>query len=522
MTSVAPRELPVRIGRYLMFGAFARGGMASVHLGRLTGPAGFSRLVALKLLHPVYAEEPEYYTMLLDEARLSSRIVHPNVVQTLDVVQDGDRLCIVMEYVHGVSLAKAASLLAKSGERMPPEIAAAIVVGVLHGLHAAHEARGEDGQPLGIVHRDISPQNVVVGADGVARVLDFGVAKALRKQQVTREGHIKGKIAYMAPEQLSGAPVTRQVDLRAAGVVLWEALVGRRLFEEENEARLITRVLTEDVPPPSRVDFDVPQALDDVVARAVAFERRSRFATAEEMAEALRGALAPATREEVADWVQRTAGDDLDARAELVRLAETHDGASDVAGAPVVQGAPELGGAPDVELSGVPWGADPGPGEAPAEASRVVSRPPRAAAGGLTPWPARVGTRFVLAAAGVAACAAAAFALFAQVPSRAAPGTDTEARTGSPDGPPRPGAASAPPSAVPVASGGVSSAPAPQVAPLVLDPIDVPAVGVPVAATEPRTTAVKARVRTPPRSSCDPPFSIDSDGMKHYKPSCLK
>jgi serine/threonine-protein kinase len=320
-----PRSRPARIGRYRIFSPFARGGMASIHLGRLVGPAGFSRLVALKVLDPLYADD-EHYTMLLDEARLSAAVRHPNVVQTLDVVHDERDLCIVMEYVHGLDLATAISAARQLDEPVPTPIASAILVGVLHGLHAAHEARGEDGRPLGLVHRDISPQNVVVGVDGMARVLDFGIAKALRKNHVTAEGHVKGRIAYIPPEQLVGADVTRQADVYSAGVVLWEALTGRHLFDEPNQEALTSRVLEGQIAPPSTLAHGVGAALDAIVLRALATERRDRFATAQEMAVALMAAVPPATNDEVAAWLERIAGDAIEARSEQLREAEGSHG----------------------------------------------------------------------------------------------------------------------------------------------------------------------------------------------------
>lgn len=319
-----PAARPERIGPYWMFGAFARGGMASIHLGRLVGPAGFSRLVALKLLQPQLADD-EHYAMLLDEARLSSRVRHANVVQTLDVVQDAGRLCIVIQYVHGLDLATLVSTARARGERTPPAVATAIVSGVLRGLHAAHEARSEEGRPLGLVHRDVSPQNVVVGDDGVARVLDFGIAKALRRDQVTMQGQVKGRVAYIAPEQLVGNDVTRQADVYSAGVVLWEALTGRHLFDEPSDVALATRVLEGRVDPPSTAGAEVSPGLDDIVLRAVASDRRDRFATALEMAEALDEALPPATSEEVAAWLRRIGGGALEARASQMREVETFE-----------------------------------------------------------------------------------------------------------------------------------------------------------------------------------------------------
>src|SRR5437588_9653608 len=221
------------IGRYVLHGELASGGMATIHFGRLSGPVGFSRTVAIKRLHPQFAKDPEFVTMFLDEARLCGRIRHPNVVPTLDVVTVEGEIFIVMEYVAGEALSKLLKTAWSRGVAMPPRVAATIVSSILHGLHAAHVAKDEHGRELGIVHRDVSPQNILVGGDGTSRVLDFGVAKARGRLQTTRDGQVKGKIAYMPPEQLSGGAVTRQSDIYAASVVRWEALAGRRLLDGE-------------------------------------------------------------------------------------------------------------------------------------------------------------------------------------------------------------------------------------------------------------------------------------------------
>jgi eukaryotic-like serine/threonine-protein kinase len=170
--------------------------MATVHFGRLVGAVGFSRIVAIKRLHPHLAKDKEFTSMFLDEARLAARVRHPNVVPLLDVAAMGEEVLLVMEYVPGVPLASLLRAVSAKGELVAPDVAAAVVCGVLHGLHAAHEATDEAGAPLHIVHRDVSPQNILVGVDGVPRVLDFGVAKAEGRMHTTRDGTLKGKLAW--------------------------------------------------------------------------------------------------------------------------------------------------------------------------------------------------------------------------------------------------------------------------------------------------------------------------------------
>ncbi|MBI4704792.1 MAG: serine/threonine protein kinase [Deltaproteobacteria bacterium] len=235
---------PARIiGRFALYADIAHGGMATVHIGRLLGPVGFSRTVAIKRLHAQFARDPEFVSMFLDEARLAARIQHPNVVPVIDVVALEGELFLVMDYVHGESLARLLGLLHKAGQAVPTRIAVSLLAGALHGLHAAHEARTERGAPLNIVHRDISPQNILVGVDGAARVVDFGIAKAAGRLQSTRDGQLKGKIMYMAPEQVGLGQVDRRTDVYAASVVLWEALAGRKLFRFDEPAAAIAHII---------------------------------------------------------------------------------------------------------------------------------------------------------------------------------------------------------------------------------------------------------------------------------------
>jgi serine/threonine-protein kinase len=309
---MAPSSTGTRvIGRYALDAQFACGGMASVHFGRLLGPAGFTKVVAVKRLHPHLAEDPEFSAMLVDEARLAGRIQHPNVAATLDVVSQQGELLVIMEYVRGVSLEKLLARLRKRGGSVPVPIACAIVTGVLYGLHAAHEATGERGEPLGIIHRDVSPPNIIVGAAGIARVVDFGVAKASGRLQVTRPGQLKGKLCYMAPEQLRGANLLRAADVYAAAVVLWECLTGKRLHDGVDERRIVQAITSGSVEPPSRYAPGIPAALDAIVLQGLAIHPDARFATALEMAAAIEDAVPLATPRQVAAWLEDLAGDTL-------------------------------------------------------------------------------------------------------------------------------------------------------------------------------------------------------------------
>jgi serine/threonine-protein kinase len=248
-----------------------------------------------------------------------------------------------MEYVHGETLARLSS--GGDKERIPLPIATAIVCGALHGLHAAHEAKDDHGEPLGLVHRDVSPQNIMVGVDGVARVLDFGVAKAAGRLQSTAEGQVKGKIPYMSPEQLRGVEVTRQADIYAASVVLWELLVGQRLFQAVDAASTLERVLFAPIAAPCSLVPSVPKAVDAVVMRGLSRERSRRYSTAKEMALALEAALPPASPSQVGEWVEARALEALERRAQ--QIAEMTSRPSEKVPAPI----PPLSAAADGETS---------------------------------------------------------------------------------------------------------------------------------------------------------------------------
>jgi hypothetical protein len=313
---------PITSRRYAVCEAIGSGGMATVHLGRLWSEDGFGRTVAFKKLRAQFVSEPEVVASFVDEARLAARIRHPNVVATIDVVTKDGEVLLVMEYIDGESLASLVRSQGLRDGRVPPAVAVAIIVDALHGLHAAHEAVGESGESLHIVHRDVSPQNILVGVDGIARVLDFGVAKALGRQQTTRDGRIKGTLGHMAPEQLSGRGVTRRTDTFAVGILLWELLTNRRLFRAKDDAETLTRVLFEPVLPPSKVCPGAPAALDPIVMRALERDPTRRFPTAREMIVALEQVMTPATARVVGEWVRSVAADGLDERARRVRDIE--------------------------------------------------------------------------------------------------------------------------------------------------------------------------------------------------------
>jgi serine/threonine-protein kinase len=299
--------------------------MASVHFGRLLGHAGFSRIVAIKRLLPHVARDPDFVSMFIDEARLAARIRHPNVVPIVDVEAVAGELLLVMEYVHGETLSRLVRTLRTKGMATPLPVAATIFSNILHGLHAAHEAHDARGRPLGIVHRDVSPQNVLVGADGVARVVDFGVAKAVGRLQTTREGQIKGKLAYMAPEQITSTG-DRRMDVYAASVVLWETLTGARLFDGENDGAIMHQVLNREVPPPSAHVRDLPSAWDDIVLQGLARDPAARFPTTRAMALAIEHETTMARPSEVGDWVAANAKEALLRRtAQMERLDRTSD-----------------------------------------------------------------------------------------------------------------------------------------------------------------------------------------------------
>jgi eukaryotic-like serine/threonine-protein kinase len=312
-------ETSSRLGPYELLFPIGSGGMATVYLAQHTERTG--TLYALKLTHPHLRARLERARELVAEARIATRIRHPNVAQVFHADEATGGVYLVMDYVEGDSLAGLARSLEAAGEKMPLPIGLGIVCGALEGLHAAHELRGDDGAPLAIVHRDFSPHNILVGVDGVARLTDFGIAKSRDNDAVTESGVVKGKFGYMAPEQLRGRSLDRRVDIWAAGVVAWEICTGERLFGAGDHASMMLRLVTEKPRRAKAVAPELPSALDDALAQALELDARRRWATARELGAAIRAAAPIADRSEIGAFVRRVARGQLGARATSIAEA---------------------------------------------------------------------------------------------------------------------------------------------------------------------------------------------------------
>jgi tRNA A-37 threonylcarbamoyl transferase component Bud32 len=284
-----------RFGRYETIARIATGGMAEVYLARQTGPLNFSKLVVIKTIHPHLAAERELVDMLLDEARIAAQLKHPHIVDIYDLGEEGDTYFIAMEYLAGASLADVL-VAGKQTERVGLFSMAALVAECADALHAAHTWSGYDGRPLGLVHRDVTPANIIVLYTGEVKLVDFGIAKARGRAVVTGTDHrLKGKIGYVAPEQLDGAEADPRCDVFSLGIVLWEALTYRRLFWAPTEAAVVRAITGGELVPPSRWNPQVPRELDDICLRALARRPGDRYQTARAMCDDLRALLRAAS-----------------------------------------------------------------------------------------------------------------------------------------------------------------------------------------------------------------------------------
>jgi eukaryotic-like serine/threonine-protein kinase len=281
------------LGRYRLVAELARGGMGVVYLALMRGPGAFSKLLVLKELKPELLDDPAVVDMFMQEARLAACLSHPNVVQTVEAGSDGNRHYIAMEYLDGQSLYRVLSRARRTGRPVPFELQGAILCSALEGLAYAHAARDYEGNPLGIVHRDVSPHNVFIGYDGQVKVLDFGIAKAVTASAETRTGILKGKVAYMAPEQAAGAIVDERTDLFSVGVMLWEAATGRRFWSGVgNDMQILRALLRGDLDAAhDGSTVELPEDVRALVSKATAFDPAQRHASATLLLEELRATL---------------------------------------------------------------------------------------------------------------------------------------------------------------------------------------------------------------------------------------
>jgi serine/threonine-protein kinase len=469
--------LPLTIGRYALHTEIASGGMAAVHFARLVGPAGFSRIVAAKRLLPHMVRDGAFTAMLMDEARLAARIRHPNVVSTLDVVSTGEELVVVMEYVHGESLSRLAQTATDLGEPISLPFATSIIIDALHGLHAAHEARDEAGLLLGVVHRDISPQNLLVGVEGVTRIADFGIAKAAGRSYQTRDGTIKGKLAYMAPEQIERGELTRATDVFAISIVLWELITGRQLFDGVTDAEVMHRVLTYQIPSASEFSPSLPSAYDRILQKGLSRDPSQRFGSAREMALELEAVSTPVRASEIGAWVERIASDTLARRALAISRIErsTTDETAMAPTKPVTPSPKSLSEPPNTAAK-VSWA-----GDEPRRGSSALS--------------------FVaVLAAALGGVAALLWTSGKQTTSPTVPATASFAAVATAAAPTEPPA--------PISASSSVAPPAPSAPGVAQRPPGAKPQGAP---------PTKAK----PPADCNPPYSIDPSGRRIFKLECM-
>jgi serine/threonine protein kinase len=290
-TRPPPSPLPTHIGRYRVLASLGRGGMAEVFLAELIGPKGYKRQVAIKRLYPALADDPDSVARFVREATIATRLVHPAICHVYELDEDETGCFMVMEHLDGITLSVALKVLSRSKWLLPIPIVLRIMRSLCSGLHAAHELRDVDGTPIGLVHRDVTPSNIVLTAAGQVKLLDFGVAKT--HHIATQTGVVRGKPGYMSPEQILGRSLDRRSDIFSLGVVLYESLTGTRLYARASTVEGARVLPDEHVPDPRGHRPDLPAAAVAVIDQALTHDRDERFPTAAVMSSALMAAFAP-------------------------------------------------------------------------------------------------------------------------------------------------------------------------------------------------------------------------------------
>ncbi|MBK8011793.1 MAG: protein kinase [Deltaproteobacteria bacterium] len=317
-----------RFGRYTLVKKLATGGMAEIWLARQRGLAGFNRFVVIKKILSHLSEQATFVRMFLDEARTSAQLNHPNIVQIYDLGQEGESYYIAMEFIAGENLAAIAWRGMKRGRPFSPAFAARTIADASKALHYAHHLRGTDGRALEIVHRDISPQNILVTYEGEVKVVDFGIAKAASKSEQTKTGMLKGKFSYMSPEQCLGARVDMRSDIFALGILLYELCTGKRLFKHDSELMILEMITKRTVIPPSEVTQGIPRRLEAIIMRALEKDVAARFQTAQEMQIAIEDYLqgeAHATNGDIASYMRDLFEDKIEEKRRLREIASRED-----------------------------------------------------------------------------------------------------------------------------------------------------------------------------------------------------
>jgi serine/threonine-protein kinase len=478
------------VGKYRIVLPLGQGGTADVYLAVADGPSGFTKLVVVKVLRKSLASDSEFRMMFVSEARLAARLHHPNIVQTNEVIEVDGAPVLVMEYLDGQPLSQVIVRGKQGGFTLAMQLR--VLVDALAGLHAAHELADFDGTPLGVVHRDVSPHNLFVTVEGHSKVLDFGIAKLERSLVETEVGTVKGKLRYMAPEQVAGDKLDRRADIYAAGVILWEALTGERMWKALSESEIRARVLAGDLPMSETARPDVPEALARICRRALSRAPGDRHATARQLADELEAAMTQlgltTSQREIGATVARLFED---VRAETKRTIEAKLGRASMAT-----------GLPAVSDTGETRVLRPASDERSQKRLVLFVGLGVSALAGIGLAASRLGTE----ATPAAPAAVAAVPGPAALPSPAKPVTNLTATT-PPDATAKPDepAAAPPPTARPARASGARAALKRA------QPVGSPAV----------PAAVPAPAAAAPAADCAHPFFVDSNGIKRFRPECM-